>query len=221
MCFVMTWCAMSIVTAQQSPVVWDVPNTVTLADRLAILDLASRLGIPDPARISGSRGDSAPVRVEARATVRGRDVNSAFVEFHRRGPGCGTFEERMPQMGRWVSLAERSKPIERWRIRDGDWFVDVNRSPLGYEFVERIVLITRSMGWVERCAVEHRTPHTASDILIVAPAPLPLDPEFGTHWVSTQRRPPGALLGEHQGLMVIVAVDGPDVQFVRCSTWVT
>jgi hypothetical protein len=220
-CFVGICCAAAVFSAQQNDVIWDVPDTMTAADRRAIVELARRVGIRDPVRVSGDGDECPSVRVEARLTERGRNVSSAWAWLKRADHAdCTVPDAQLPRNGRWFSFFETAHPIKHWRIRDGTFFVDVQQNSLGYELVERIVHVTRSMKWVEQCS---GFSHTASDIWNIHAAPQEElgdhDPNVGTHWISTKRRPTGALLGEQRGHTVIIAMSGPDIQFVRCSTW--
>jgi hypothetical protein len=100
--------------------------------------------------------------------------------------------------------------------RSAPWLLVVDRR------AERIVLVARSMKWVEQCSTG-RSPHTASDISNAYAAPKwPGDLDVGTHWIAAIRRAPGALLGDDLfGLLVMSKWPKRDIQLVRCCSWVS
>jgi hypothetical protein len=186
----------------QSESRWDVTDAITREDRRSIVELATHIGIPDPVTIVQTVGGDCPaVVVEAWPAIEGRTVRSAWGGLMRApGANCDSpADATLPRVGRWHSLLAEAQPLEYWRIRDGDWFVDVDSTAdVGYGTAERIVLAVRRGQLVERCASASR-PHTAAEITFVTTPGPEHFPEDGTHWVMTRRRSPGSLIDSEAG----------------------
>jgi hypothetical protein len=126
----LAWLSLVTVFAGQSSATqWNVPAAVTAADRRDILQLSAQLAIADPEVVSAFRSDCLAVRVVSRSTVDGNRVVSRWTLIRRAsGPGCQPVASGKPvrRVGNWLTGATAAIPIERWRVRDGDWHVDVH-----------------------------------------------------------------------------------------------
>jgi hypothetical protein len=120
-----------VLAAQDPAVVWRVPDTVGSDDRDAILAIARAVGIREPGAVSVPvRSICLLVQVESQPVLIGNRVLSETLGIRQRsGPDCSPVrpDSRVEQRGNWIALLFESNPLrlERWRIRDGDWHVDL------------------------------------------------------------------------------------------------
>ncbi len=134
-----TWlsaiCLTSVLTqvlvAQGTAVVWQVPGEVGPDDRKAILAIAGAVGIREPRAVSVPiRSRCLLVEVESSPVLLGNRVLSEILGIRQKnGPECPPVraDRRLQQRGNWIAFLSESNPRrqERWRIRDGDWHVDL------------------------------------------------------------------------------------------------
>jgi hypothetical protein len=119
----------TVFAVQSNATQWNVPAGVTAADRRDILQLSAQLAIEDPEVVSAFRSDCLAVRVVSRPAVDGNRVVSRWTLIRlASGPGCQPVASGKPvkRVGNWLTGATAAIPIERWRVRDGDWHVDVH-----------------------------------------------------------------------------------------------
>src|SRR4030095_1567729 len=71
---IFSWCAISAHPAgQQAATEWELgESALSRGDRRAILELAKRIGISDPRKVSGYAGDCAYLRIESHPIFEGR-----------------------------------------------------------------------------------------------------------------------------------------------------
>lgn len=74
--------------AQRDAVVWNVPLDLRTVDRRAIVDLACKMGIGNPERVSMTFRSECPLlKIESRAIVNGNRVSSNILHIRRKsGP---------------------------------------------------------------------------------------------------------------------------------------
>jgi hypothetical protein len=155
----LVWAGLAaVIDAQARAVEWFVPTYAGPSDRQAILEIARRAGISDPRSVfvppDGSQ--CGLLHVESTPAVDGNRVRSSIlgVRYLRR-PGCPvhTDGQRVIQRGNWVAVLGVANPQhrERWRIRDGSWYVDIALGPdVPYEDAVSIVLAIRHQQLVDR-----------------------------------------------------------------------
>ena len=142
--------------AQGVEVAWTLQQPLTADDQRAILDLAARVGIRNP----GKAGDIAlrpnrTISVASRPKVEGYRVTTDIVIVNQ---GVGNGGQPVPpgftvhQSGNWVVMQSAWNPgrTELFRIRDGDWFIDVSfPSSLSYDDAERVIQALRRRTYVD------------------------------------------------------------------------
>jgi hypothetical protein len=114
---------------QSSTTQWNVPADVTAVDRRDILQLAGQLKINDPELVSTFNSGCRAVRVVSRPKVDGHRVLSHWLLIRRAsGAGCEPVASGQPvkRVGNWLTGGTVAIPVERWRVRDGNWHVDVH-----------------------------------------------------------------------------------------------
>ena len=153
----MAFCFVNAANAQGVEVAWTLQQPLSADDQRAILALAARVGIRNPA----AAGDFTPVMpsrtisVAARPRVEGYRVTTDIVIVSQRAGNGG---QPVPpgftvhESGNWVVTQSARNPsrAELLRIRDGDWFIDVNLpSSISYDDAERVILALRRRTYVD------------------------------------------------------------------------
>jgi hypothetical protein len=135
---------------QSSSLEWANASGITAADKTAILDLARRVGLENPRRVSVAEihpvgGTIVIVASEVETTGPRRTWRELSV--CRRDWRCASRDG--VRVGRWVSGSIQS--VMAWRVTDNGWYVDVHLSEgVSFPAVERIVLAIRRQEVVNR-----------------------------------------------------------------------
>lgn len=147
-----------VFSAQRAEVIWDA-QTLTSADRRAILELAGKAGIRNPQKVSQAiRPYCGQITVESRPTVNGnRATTNAVSILDRSAPGCKFDRGRVAgqkteESGDWIVVYGPSNPtrFEYWRISEDVWHVDLPVSAdVPYEVVRTVVLALRHGTFVD------------------------------------------------------------------------
>jgi hypothetical protein len=120
-----------VMLSQGTAVVWQVPGDIAPDDKMAILAIAGAAGIREPRAVSVPIPSPCQfVQVESSPVLLGDRVLSEILGIRQKnGPGCPpvTAHRGLQQRGNWVAFLSDSNPRrqQRWRIRDGDWHVDI------------------------------------------------------------------------------------------------
>ena len=145
------------VGAQIAAVEWNVPANVGPPDRAAILEIGRRLGIGDPRSVSVPiRSSCLLVSIESRPVLNGNRVLSSVLGVRQfRGPECrpARADSRFERQGNWIAFLGEFNPRRRelWRIRDGDWHIDITLGPnVPYDDAVSIVHAIRQKQLVDR-----------------------------------------------------------------------
>ena len=144
-------------SAQSVDVRWVLQQPLSADDQRDILDLAARVGIRNP----GTAGDlvNPPCRtisVASHPRVEGyRASTDVVIVRQRTGDGC-----QLPvragllvhQGGDWIVLQSAWNPsrAELFRLRDGDWFIDLHLpSNISYDDAEQVIHALRRRTYVD------------------------------------------------------------------------
>jgi hypothetical protein len=169
--------------AQTPGIAWRVPEELNAEDRQAILDLARRTGIRDPQSLTVPMGSACGlVEVESRPVVGGNSVLSDILMVRRViAPGCRQLApgQRFQQERNWIAplFASNPRKRQRWRIRDGDWHVDVELEA-GVPYGDAVTVVHAIRG---KQLVDRRPPsrEKSSEIRSIDPSAI--------RWVRTGR----------------------------------
>lgn len=142
--------------AARSPVEWTPGKEFTRSDRQEIAELARAVGFAQIARVKANpaRPSTGTYRYyEAASALRGslsvRDVrqqdhlvDTPSVQIENALECASQAKgEPMLRVGCWTTSVGRIGQEERWRIRDGDWHLDVELGrDVGYDVATAIVL---------------------------------------------------------------------------------
>ena len=143
--------------AQGVEVTWALREPLGADDRRAILELAARLRIRNP-KIAGDvvLTPCRTISVVSHSEVQGYRVTTESVVVHERtGAGC-----RPPvrpgfvahESGNWVAYESAWNPghSDLFRIRDGDWSIDVSLPPtVSYDDAEQVILALRRRTYID------------------------------------------------------------------------
>jgi hypothetical protein len=153
----LTSALMQVLVAQGTAVVWQVPPEVGPNDRKAILAIAGAVGIREPRAVSVPiRSRCLLIEVESSPVLLDNRVLSEILGIRQKnGPECPPVRagRRLQQRGNWIAFLGESNPRrqERWRIRDGDWHVDLYLSgDVPYSDAVMIVQAIRRQQLVDR-----------------------------------------------------------------------
>lgn len=148
-----TACA-AVLMAQNSTIEWRVGSDVTATDKSAIVELARMMGL-EPRRVA--RAPGLPIAcqvftVASEPTVDGNRVAWTELGIHRLDSRqCWPPTTVGPRVGRWRANTGKTWTEQRWRIRDGDWHVDLTLDDeVTYSDAERIVLAMHRKSLVNR-----------------------------------------------------------------------
>jgi hypothetical protein len=210
-CLVLSSAALA---SQNSAVTWSVPADVDSNDRREILAVARRVGLDGPQRVLALPGGSCSILlVESRPNVEGRRVSFTSVFVSRiRGRECALPDDpKWVRVGNWATSMATPKQHEKWRIRDGNWRVDIYLRDVDYDTAERIVRTVRREALVERCSIDSGASarHGSADISSVTPASAG-SPDY---LIYTSRGDGGG------GIVVHVRVSRTAVDLVRCLAY--
>jgi hypothetical protein len=130
------------VAAQTATVEWKMPPTIRAVDRRDILAVARMVGITEPiAAAVPLQSACTLVQVKSKPVLNGNQVLSKTVAVRQfAGAGCNSprSDTRYERQGNWFAFNPKTE--ERWRIRDGDWNIDVFLQPgIAYEEAALIV----------------------------------------------------------------------------------
>ena len=160
-------CCLSVVVAgQPAAVEWDVDvrdwqrvgeANLTADERESVLRLARQLGIERPRRVSLQvrvPGVCLFVLVESDVVEAGPHLSWRELPLYRRDwsecSGNDRKKNTRRQAGRWIAYGSSLEKREAWRVRDGEWRVDVGFYGVPYAETERIVLAIRQRVLVSR-----------------------------------------------------------------------
>jgi len=134
--------------AQDASIEWHVGSDVTPNDRKAIIELAHKAGMDRPrtvATVAAPTPGCRTVSVSSDITVDGNRVRRSGLDLIRAdSKNCWPQSNSAQRVGRWIANTERPWIDERWRIRDGDWHLDVTLDDdVPFRDAERIVLAIR------------------------------------------------------------------------------
>ena len=209
--------------AGQGATRWDVPAEVTATDRRDILQLAGQLKIDDPERVSTFNAGCLAVRVVSRPVVEGNRVLSQWVLIRRAsGTGCPPVASGQPvkRAGNWLTGAIAAMPIERWRVRDGGWHVDVHLGKdVPYGDAEIVVRAIRRRALIDQRGSDKR----ATPLSTIDPAAITSieRPHQGVGTPAPRPREYQVRTGERGGDSFLVRIVGGRVEVHRSSQWVT
>src|SRR5262245_52308182 len=141
-------------SAQASTIQWRVGPDVTANDKKAIVELGRIAGLERP-RTVANVATLAPgchvVTVLSEVAVDGNRVSWSGLDILRiDSKNCWPQRNAGRRVGRWLSNTATPWVEERWRIRDGDWHVDLVLDDVPYADAERIVLAIRRKTLVSR-----------------------------------------------------------------------
>ena len=126
--------------AQGNAVEWSSDAGLAPADKTAIVRLANQMGIQVPRRASAvtvGRGRRVVI-VESEVLVDGHRLSWRELWVCRTDWPCAF--GRKSRADRWYS-DERLREHEKWRIRDGDWHIDIDLQPgIPYSDAEQVVV---------------------------------------------------------------------------------
>ncbi len=200
---------------------WDVPADVTAADRRDILQLAGQLKIHDPELVSTFNAGCLAVRVVSRPVVDGNRVLSQWVLIRRAsGAGCGPVASGQPvrRAGNWLTGATVAIPIERWRVRDGAWHVDVHLGKdVPYGDAEIVVRAIRRRDLID----QRRPDNRATALSTIDPAAITSieRPHQGVGTPPSPSREFEVRTGERGGDSLLVRIVDGRVEVHRSSQW--
>lgn len=142
--------------AQSVEVNWTLQQPLSADDQRAILDLAARVGIRNPAKAGDiALMPSRTISVASLPRVEGYRVTTDVVIVSQR---VGNGGQPVPpgftvhESGNWVVVQSAWNPsrAELFRIRDGDWFIDVHfPSSISYDDAERVIHALRRRTYVD------------------------------------------------------------------------
>lgn len=206
---------------QSSTTQWNVPADLTAADRRDILQLAGQLEINDPELVSTFNASCPAVRVVSRPVIEGNRVLSHWVLVRRAsGAGCGPVASGQPvrRAGSWLTGATVAMPIERWRVRDGGWHVDVHLGKdVPYGDAEIIVRAIRRRDLIDQRSSDNR----ATTLTTIDPAVITTieRPHEGIGTAAPQPRQYEVRTGERGGDSLLVRLVDSRVEVHRSSQW--
>src|SRR5262245_42445457 len=207
--------------SQADQITWNVPIELLPTDRSAILDLARQAGIDYPETVSMPVTSPCPLlRVESRPVIEGNRLSTKILSVRQAtGPGCqnGRTDLEVQRSGNWLAVRFERNPEtkERWRIRDGDWYIDVFFSGnVPYDDARAMVLAIR-----RRALVDRRTGEGAD-------RPMPdIDPNRITRILGGGARDDGPAYsvqkGENLGWELGMTVQNDRVELVSALQYLT
>src|SRR5262249_16774823 len=141
----LTFSSLILVARQSGGVEWQLDNTISAEDRDAILSLSKEMGVEQPYRISFGRFRPSTCRfVRVESSVMEAGNHRTWFELRLRPPQSSECFRPTPgakSVGAWVSLSSNLEKREEWRIRDGQWYIDIPLGPeMPYGDAELIVL---------------------------------------------------------------------------------
>jgi hypothetical protein len=141
--------------AQDASIEWRVSSDVTPNDRKAIIELAHKAGMDRPRTVMTVAAPTAGCRtvsVSSDVAVDGNRVRRSGLDLIRAdSKNCWPQANSAPRVGRWIANTDRPWIDERWRVRDGDWHLDVTLDDdVPYRDAERIVLAIRHKEVIDR-----------------------------------------------------------------------
>jgi len=208
---------------QSSATRWSVPADVTAADRRDILRLAGQLEIHDPELVSTFSAGCLAVRVLSRPAVEGNRVLSHWVLIRRAsGAGCGPVASGQPvkRVGNWLTGAMVGMPIERWRVRDGGWHVDVHLGKdVPYGDAEIIVRAIRRRDLIDQRGSDNR----ATALSTIDPAAIASieRPHQGVGTPPSPAREYEVRTGEKHGDSLLIRIVEGRVEVHRSGQWIS
>jgi len=145
----------SALAAQGDAVEWRVGPDVTSGDKKSIVELARNVGIDHPRRVANSTAlppGCHVVTVSSDVTLDGNHVSWTGIDLLRAdSKNCWPQRDAPARVGRWLANTPRPWVEERWRVRDGDWHVDIDLDEgVPYRDAERIVLAIHRKELVNR-----------------------------------------------------------------------
>jgi hypothetical protein len=203
----------SIHAAQDDRVEWTGDSGLRRSDKAAIISLARRMGIEKPRRASvetllPTLGNI--VVVQSEVATDGRRRMWRQLEVCRADWPCADADGL--RIGRWIAAGE-AEEREQWRIRDGDWQVDVFlESGVAYEAAEAIVLAFR------RGTLVNRIPGPTTGALQVAPR-LDASEIFAIGWYADKQEYE-VRAGSSGGEVYWVRIRNGSVELHGIGTWV-
>ncbi len=220
-CMVLTCMFTNLRAFQLENIEWQVDNTVTEQDREDIISLTKKMGIEHPQKVTfdqflptGCRF----VRVESTVVQQGNRRNWLELNMRRRDwrectrPEPGSSKKRM---GRWVAVSSDLGKREEWRIKDGEWHVDVFlEQDVPYKDAELIILAIR------RAELMNRLSESMGPIKLNTNMPQ-IDPSSVG---SIKKNPSGVRdyelqTGRGAGLILHVRIIDGHVELLSYATW--
>ena len=211
-----------VLAGQADATRWNVPADVTAADRRDILQLAGQLKINDPEQVSTFNAGCLAVRVVSKPVVEGNRVLSHWVLIRRAsGAGCGPVTSGQPvrRAGNWLTGAIVAMPIERWRVRDGGWHVDVHLGKdVPYGDAEIVVRAIRRRDLIDQRSSDNRA--TALSTIDSAAITNIERPHQGIGTPAPQPREYEVRTGERGGDSLLVRILDGRVEVHRSGQWI-
>ena len=197
------------------------------ADTAAVLQLATQFGIQHPVQITNpfSHYVGCPYVIAVSPVTSDGDRRSRFeLTVRRKGRDTGghrcqmgdTDGAKVKRFGRWVASSTELSEKVRWRVHDGDWYVDVSLGDgVAFDTATVIIRAIRQRTLVNRIPKLFlgRTPDTllvidASDIRAIERS----RDEANTFEVWT---------GERAGLVLDVSIVAGRVEVRNISSWIS
>lgn len=122
----------SVLSAQTTGIKWPRDVKISASDKRDIVALAKLMGVHDPASVDVHlRDDCCRIAaVQGRAVANGPErrwsVALMIRNNWRESAGSAPLGDRL-RKGRWIADDSPVQVWAEWRVRDGDWFVDVGR----------------------------------------------------------------------------------------------
>jgi len=139
----------SVLLAQTTGIRWPRDVKVPASEKRDIVALAKLMGVHDPESVDVHRRDDCCriVAVQGRAVENGPERRWSVALMIRNNwreyAGAAALGDRL-RMGRWIADDSPMQVWAEWRVRDGEWFVDVGRGldrpSVPYADAELIVL---------------------------------------------------------------------------------
>jgi len=136
-----------LLAAQGGSVEWQLDDSFTPEDRAAILSLCSQMGMDHPHRISITRFHPGPCRfLLAESEIVQSGIRRSWSWFWMQPRDWAPCLRAAPDSlqktaGRFVASSSGLRTSEQWRIRDGQWYHDVDLGPgVSYTDAELVVL---------------------------------------------------------------------------------
>jgi hypothetical protein len=186
----------AIAAAAQSSIEWRVGAGVTDNDKTSIIELARTMGIEHPRAVS--RVGTVPqgcdvLSIASDERVDGHRVSWIALDIHRSDSRNCWRPAPAPRVGRWFANTPTARVEARWRVRDGDWRVDVPiENAVPYQDVERIVLAIKRATLVN--ALPDGAPMPPFDADAVTSVKKPAGNAPGRYTVTVGGGPRGGLL---------------------------